>query len=117
VAPSECRASDFGGTTGRPRAAFAQKRAGVLANSYTDFELIVVDQNADSATREAMAAIADERLRYAAIEAGNGTGLVSILSPGMLFALAVRCVPDGHGYSRNLLLLATDRRPDVGGIA
>ena len=43
-----------------------------------------------------MAAIADERLRYAAIEAGNGTGLISILSPGMLFALAVCCVPDGE---------------------
>jgi hypothetical protein len=65
-------------------------KASVLANSYTGFELIIVDQSTDSATREAMAAIADERLRYAAIEAGNGTGLVSILSSGMLFVLAVR---------------------------
>ncbi len=40
----------------------------VLANSYTDFELIVVDQSTDNATRDAMAAIADERVRYIATD-------------------------------------------------
>ena len=53
----------------RNRARKAQRAvAGVLANSYTDFELIVVDQSTDSATREAITAIADERLRYIATD-------------------------------------------------
>src|ERR1700754_4023173 len=53
----------------RNRARKAQRAvAGVLANSHTDFELIVVDQSTDSATREAIAAVADERLRYIATD-------------------------------------------------
>ncbi|MGD9886274.1 MAG: glycosyltransferase family 2 protein, partial [Reyranella sp.] len=38
----------------------------VLANTFTDFELIVVDQSTDGATRDGVAAIADRRLRYIA---------------------------------------------------
>lgn len=42
----------------RNRARKAQRAAvSVLVNSYTDFELIVVDQSTDSATRDAMATI------------------------------------------------------------
>ena len=49
----------------RNRAQKAQRAVGsVLANSFTDFELVVVDQSTDSATREAIAAIADHRVRY-----------------------------------------------------
>lgn len=53
----------------RNRARKAERAAvSVLANSYTNFELIVVDQSTDDATREAMAAIADERVRYIATD-------------------------------------------------
>ena len=53
----------------RNRARKAQRAAvSVLVNSYTDFELIVVDQSTDNATREAIAAIADERVRYIATD-------------------------------------------------
>ncbi len=38
--------------------------ASVLANSFTDIELVVVDQSTDNATREAVAAVADGRVRY-----------------------------------------------------
>jgi glycosyltransferase involved in cell wall biosynthesis len=49
----------------RNRAQKAQRAAAsVLANSFTDFELIVVDQSTDTATREAVAAFADDRVRY-----------------------------------------------------
>jgi glycosyltransferase involved in cell wall biosynthesis len=49
----------------RNRAEKAQRAAAsVLANSFADFELIVVDQSTDAATREAVAAIADDRVRY-----------------------------------------------------
>lgn len=49
----------------RNRAQKAQRAAAsVLANSFTDFELIVVDQSTDNATREAVMAIADHRVRY-----------------------------------------------------
>ena len=49
----------------RNRAQKAQRAAAsVLANSFADFELIVVDQSTDTATREAVAAIADDRVRY-----------------------------------------------------
>jgi glycosyltransferase involved in cell wall biosynthesis len=49
----------------RNRAQKAERAAvSVLANSYTDFELIVVDQSTDNATRESMTAIADHRVRY-----------------------------------------------------
>lgn len=53
----------------RNRARKAQRAvASILANSYTDFELIVVDQSTDDACREAIAAIADERVRYIATD-------------------------------------------------
>ena len=53
----------------RNRARKAQRAAiSVLVNSYTDFELIVVDQSTDNATHEAIAAIADERVRYIATD-------------------------------------------------
>ena len=49
----------------RNRAQKAQRAvASVLANSFTDFELIVVDQSTDNATRAAVMAIADHRMRY-----------------------------------------------------
>ncbi|GEP58646.1 hypothetical protein RSO01_58120 [Reyranella soli] len=49
----------------RNRAQKAQRAAAsVIANSFTDFELIVVDQSTDDATRKAIAALADERVRY-----------------------------------------------------
>ena len=49
----------------RNRAQKAQRAvASVLANSFGEFELIVVDQSTDNATREAVAAIRDERVRY-----------------------------------------------------
>jgi glycosyltransferase involved in cell wall biosynthesis len=49
----------------RNRALKAQRAAAsVLANSFGEFELIVVDQSTDTATREAMAAFRDERVRY-----------------------------------------------------
>jgi glycosyltransferase involved in cell wall biosynthesis len=49
----------------RNRAHKAQRAvASVLANSFADFELIVVDQSTDNATRDAVTAIADERVRY-----------------------------------------------------
>src|ERR671913_2186843 len=36
----------------------------VLANSFTDYELIVVDQSTDGRTAAALATIDDDRLRY-----------------------------------------------------
>ena len=49
----------------RNRAQKAQRAAAsVLANSFTNFELIVVDQSTDNATRDAIAAVADDRVRY-----------------------------------------------------
>jgi GT2 family glycosyltransferase len=49
----------------RNRAQKAQRAAAsVLANSFADIELIVVDQSTDNATREAVTAIADQRVRY-----------------------------------------------------
>lgn len=49
----------------RNRAGKAQRAAAsILANSYTDFELIVVDQSTDDATRRALAAVPDRRVRY-----------------------------------------------------
>src|SRR5258708_5678237 len=36
----------------------------ILANTFTDYELIVVDQSTDRATEEALATIDDKRLRY-----------------------------------------------------
>jgi glycosyltransferase involved in cell wall biosynthesis len=49
----------------RNRAQKAQRAVtSVLANSFRGFELIVVDQSTDNATREAVAAIRDERVRY-----------------------------------------------------
>src|SRR5262249_1525925 len=36
----------------------------VLANSFTDFELIVVDQSTDPFTHRALAELSDDRLRY-----------------------------------------------------
>ena len=49
----------------RNRAQKAQRAvASVLGNSFTDFELVVVDQSTDNATRNAVAAIADDRVRY-----------------------------------------------------
>jgi glycosyltransferase involved in cell wall biosynthesis len=36
----------------------------ILANSFTDYELVVVDQSTDRATELALAGIADKRLRY-----------------------------------------------------
>jgi glycosyltransferase involved in cell wall biosynthesis len=53
----------------RNRARKAERAAvSVLANSYTDFELIVVDQSTDNATREAIAAVGDDRVRYIATD-------------------------------------------------
>jgi glycosyltransferase involved in cell wall biosynthesis len=49
----------------RNRAQKAQRAvASVLANSFTDFELVVVDQSTGNATRAAGAGIADDRVRY-----------------------------------------------------
>jgi glycosyltransferase involved in cell wall biosynthesis len=49
----------------RNRAQKAQRAvASVLANSFADFELIVVDQSTDTSTRDAVDAIADDRVRY-----------------------------------------------------
>ena len=42
--------------------------ASVLANSFSDFELIVVDQSTDTATRDALATIDDDRLRHIATD-------------------------------------------------
>jgi glycosyltransferase involved in cell wall biosynthesis len=42
--------------------------ASVLANTFTDFELIVVDQSTDNATQEALATINDGRLRHIATD-------------------------------------------------
>lgn len=50
-------------TRNRPDKA-ARCIASVLANSYRDFELIVVDQSTDDRTRAAAARIDDQRLRY-----------------------------------------------------
>ena len=52
----------------QPRPKAQRAAVSVLVNSYTDFELIVVDQSTDNATREAIAAIADERVRYIATD-------------------------------------------------
>ncbi|MFZ5779480.1 MAG: glycosyltransferase family 2 protein [Pseudomonadota bacterium] len=49
----------------RNRAAKAQRAAAsILGGSYANFELIVVDQSTDDATRRALAAIPDARVRY-----------------------------------------------------
>jgi glycosyltransferase involved in cell wall biosynthesis len=49
----------------RNRAQKAQRAvASVLANSFGEFELIVVDQSTDNATRDAVATIRDARVRY-----------------------------------------------------
>src|SRR5260370_12175819 len=36
----------------------------VLANSFSDFELIIVDQSSDRSTQHALANVHDRRLRY-----------------------------------------------------
>lgn len=53
----------------RNRAAKARRGVvSVLANSFADFELIVVDQSTDHATRDALSTIDDRRLRYVATD-------------------------------------------------
>lgn len=49
-----------------------QAVASVLAQSYTDFELIVVDDRSTDATAELVAAVADDRVRLVANERSKG---------------------------------------------